>query len=274
MKGRKSRYFGQVGGWAAVLAMVLSLLMSAPAAGQTPSDPPGKSPKKAAAPATLEGLGEKGVAPAAGQGEELKINDAFHRFYVTYQLGPGDELAIRVKGQPDYTVEKAKVSPVGSIYHPLLGEIRAGGLTIEKFKQQVVNELSEYVLDPVVSIELLGAQSAKIGVLGEVRTPKIVLMTGPMTILDAISEAGGFAETGKRSNVTLLRQNVDGTMNTIKVNVGNILEGKAKSSDNLALQAGDTIIVHGSVLMKAMPVINSVMGMTSFLMFVGRGGGR
>src|SRR5262245_46892189 len=47
----------------------------------------------------------------------------YRDFYNTYRLGPADLIAIHLERQPDYSMESAKISPVGRIYHPLLGEV-------------------------------------------------------------------------------------------------------------------------------------------------------
>jgi polysaccharide export outer membrane protein len=201
------------------------------------------------------------------------VRDIMRKFRDTYRLGPDDELAIRVLKQPDYTLEKVKVSPVGAIFHPLLGEINVAGLTVEQLKKQLTIEFSEYVLDPTVYIELLVAQSAKIGVIGEIARPGILIMTRPMTVTDAIVEAGGITDLGKKSGVTVLRQPLDGNKQLITVNVKRIFEGKAKPEENIALQAGDTVIVHGNT-MKTLTKITSVTGLASLLSFLAIGGGR
>src|SRR5262245_48100207 len=65
------------------------------------------------------------ATPAPGQisGEDQFFNDIYQDFYDTYRLGPADEIAIRVTGQPDYTLERVKVTPTGNVYHPLLGAV-------------------------------------------------------------------------------------------------------------------------------------------------------
>jgi protein involved in polysaccharide export with SLBB domain len=99
-------------------------------------------------------------------------------------------------------------------------------------------------------------------VIGEVKVPRVLVMTGPLTVLDAIAEAGGFTDLGKRSNVTLLRHN-----QTLKINVDNILKGRARPEDNIALQAGDTVIVHGNG-MKTLSVIASITSFASLLSLI------
>src|SRR5215813_996224 len=70
-----------------------------------------------------------GAAERASEDDNF-FKDIYREFYETYRLGPADEIAIRVTGQPDYTVERVKVSPTGSVYHPLLGDVEVAGLTI------------------------------------------------------------------------------------------------------------------------------------------------
>lgn len=247
---------------AAVLAVTV-LAGGVPARAQSQPEPP--PARHQAARAAQDGGG--GTETRA---EDLNYRTMVRSFSEKYRVGPADSIAVRVKGQPDYSLEKVKVAPTGTIYHPLLGDILVAGFTLDQLKKQLAAELSEYLIDPVVSIELLEAQSAKVGVIGEVKAPKILLMSGPMTIIDAITEAGGFTDTGKKSEVTLLRQNPDGQRSTIKVNMKNILNGKAAPGENLALQAGDTVIVHGNVL-KSIPVIAGISGFGNFLSFLSLG---
>ena len=191
----------------------------------------------------------------------------YRDFYNTYRLGPADQVAIHVLGQPEYSLENTKVSPVGRIFHPLIGEVDAGGLTVDQLTSRLADKFREYVVDPRVLVSLLEARSVKIGVLGEVVRPGILVMSEPMTVLDAISASGGFSVYGNKSAVTLLRQQRDGRLRTLKVNVKQILEGKANPEANLTLQAGDTLIVHGNTRQK-LSHIASVTGFAQFLAFV------
>ena len=212
-------------------------------------------------------------APAASQdpGDDRLFRDIYQEFYDTYRLGPTDEIAIRVIGQPDYTVERAKISPTGSVYHPLLGDLGVAGMTVPQLIDRLTKDLSEYLIDPKVSVALLEASSAKIGVLGDVVHPGILVMSRPMNVLEAIVTSGGFTDTGSKSGVTVLRQMRDGRAQTLKVNVKRILDGIARPEENIAMQAGDIVLVHGNVRKK----LNSVMslaGFGSFLSFITAGG--
>jgi polysaccharide export outer membrane protein len=208
-------------------------------------------------------------APAAAEPLEgdAYFRDIYRNFYNSYKLGPGDQIAVRVQGQPDYSLEQITISPVGRIYHPLLGEIEVVDFTVPTLTERLTVSLSQYIIDPKVSVSLLAANSAKIGVLGDVTNPGVVLMSKPMTVLDAISASGGVSDSGSKSNVTVLRQTREGRLQKMKVNVKRILEGKAGPEENIALRAGDTIIVDGNTR-KKISNITSMLGFGNFLWFI------
>ncbi|HVG17861.1 MAG TPA: polysaccharide biosynthesis/export family protein [Blastocatellia bacterium] len=213
-----------------------------------------------------------GQALPRPQATAADADDPFFRrvykdFYNTYKLGPDDEVAIRVLSQPDYSLEKVKISPVGRIYHPLLGDVEVAGLTVDRLTEKLTLDLSQYIINPKISVSLLEAHSAKIGVLGDVGRPGVVIMTTPMTVLDAITASGGFTDFGSKSNVTILRQSGYDRPRTMKVNVKRILEAKADPEQNIRLQAGDTIIVHGNAR-KKFGQITSLLGFGHFLAFI------
>ena len=209
-------------------------------------------------------------ASSAGQTSEDDqfFKGIYREFYDTYRLGPADEIAIRVTGQPDYTLERAKVSPTGSVYHPLLGDVEVAGMTVPRLIKRLTKDLGEYLIDPKVSVSLLEANSAKIGVLGEVKAPGVVVMTRPMTVMDAISAVGGFTDTGSKSNVTLLRP-TGGRLVETKINVKRLLDGKSSLEEDLSLRAGDTLIVRGNAK-KKFAEITSLIGFAQFVTFIGR----
>ncbi|MBI3652043.1 MAG: polysaccharide export protein [Acidobacteria bacterium] len=210
------------------------------------------------------------LAPSKASTDETLdpfFKKVYQDFYQTYRLGPDDEIAVRILGQPDYSLEKTKVSPVGRIYHPLLGDVEVAGLTVAKLTEKLTSDFSQYILNPKVSVSLVEANSAKIGVLGDVTHPGIVVMTRPMTVLEALSASGGVSDFGSKSDVTVLRQNGYDRPQMLKVNVKRIMEGKADTEENLRLQAGDTIIVHGNTR-KKFTQITSLLGFGQFLAFV------
>lgn len=200
--------------------------------------------------------------------EEQVFRDVYRKFHESYKLGPNDEIAVRVQGQPEYSLEKIKISPVGRIFHPLLGDVEVAGRTVPQLIEELTKELSEFLLNPKVSISLLETKSAKIGVLGEVVHPGILVMNEPMKVLDAITAAGGFTDFGSKSNVIVYRQSEAGKISAQEVNVKELLAGKA--TQNLELQPGDTVVVNGNAK-KKLATITSLTGIGSFMTILGRG---
>ena len=207
-------------------------------------------------------------APEAGEAQYLK--EIYDRFYLTYKLGPDDEIAVRVKGHPEHSLDKVKISPMGTIYHNLLGEIKVVGATIRQVQDRFTNDLAEYLVDPIVNVELIDAKSAKIGVLGDVLHPGIIVMNRPMKIVDVISEAGGITDTGSKSEVEVVRQSLAGGTQIFKVNVKRIYEGKAKPEENIPILGGDLVMVHGNIG-KKVAKIASYTGLGGFLSFLSIG---
>jgi polysaccharide export outer membrane protein len=238
-----------------VLRLAIALSLLAPAAALAQSQP--------------TGLRTRLDEPASATAPDPAFQHMLERFHTTYKLGPGDRIAIRVAREPDYTVESAEVSPFGSVFHPLLGEVRVAGLTVPQATERIREELSEYIISPRLSVALVEAQSAKVGVIGDVVEPGILTMQRPMTVLDAISATGGFTDFGSKSEVTVLRQLDQGQTQVITVNVKRVLEGKGEPTDNIALHPGDTIVVHGNKK-KALATITSLAGFGSFMTFVRR----
>jgi polysaccharide export outer membrane protein len=240
-----------------VLALVVSVLLAGAASAQVN---------------TLRTADDKSAPQATSRVELADDADPYFKniyrdFFEHYKIGPADALAIRVVGQPEYSLEKVIVSPVGRVYHPLVGDVDVVGLTVTAATEKLKLALAEYIRDPRVSVSLLEANSAKVGVLGDVTHPGIVLMARPMTVLEAIAAAGGVTDFGSRSNITLLRQSGDGSMRTIKVNLKRVMEAKASPEENPQVQAGDTLIVHGN-FKKTMATITQLAGFGSFARIV------
>jgi len=152
-----------------------------------------------------------------------------------------------------------------------MGNVTVAGKTITQLQECFPSAIAEYIKDPKVAVALLEANSAKIGVLGDVRSPGVILLSRPMRVLDAITAAGGITDFGSSSNVTVLRQYEDGRVQTFKVNVKKILQGKADAEENAYVRAGDTVIVHGNTF-KTISKISNMVGITGLITFITRGG--
>jgi polysaccharide export outer membrane protein len=201
---------------------------------------------------------------------QTEINAVYRSFYNSYRLGPGDVIAIYIDKHPEDSVQRVNVSAVGRIYFPLLGDVSVVGRTLPQLQDYFTNAVAEFIREPRLTLALLEAQSAKIGVLGDVKTPGVMVMTRPLRVLDAITLAGGILDTGS-SQVSILRQYEDGRVQVISADLKKILKGKANPEENAYLRSGDTLIVHGN-LFKTLTKISNVVGITSLATFLSRGG--
>jgi polysaccharide export outer membrane protein len=104
----------------------------------------------------------------------------------------------------------------GNIDFPILGSIKAAGLTITELKDLLKNKLDKYLQDPILNIRLL---NYKITVLGEVGRPSTYSIPSErITVVDALGMAGDLTINGKRENVLLIREE-DGKRNFIRLNL-------------------------------------------------------
>ena len=210
------------------------------------------------------------ASPTDEAAVQSQINAVYRGFYNSYRLGPGDIVAIYIDKHPEDSVQRVTVSPVGRVYFPLLGDVSVVGKTLPQLQEYLSNSVAEFIKEPRVTLALLEAQSAKIGVLGDVKTPGLMVMTRPLRVLDAVTLAGGILDTGS-SSVSILRQYEDGRVQVLTADVKKILKGKSNPEENAYLRSGDTVIVHGN-LFKTMTRISSLVGVTTLATFLTRGG--
>jgi polysaccharide export outer membrane protein len=113
-----------------------------------------------------------------------------------FTLGPGDRIEVEVTGDPTSRVT-TNVGPDGKIYYNLLPGLDVWGLTLSQTKALLERELSKYIRGkPQVTLTLRNIESRRYWVLGRVNSPGVFALSTPMTLIDAISQAGGTLTTG------------------------------------------------------------------------------
>ncbi len=120
-----------------------------------------------------------------------------------YILKVGDNLDIRFYKTPELNVE-VPVRSDGKISLELLGDVQAAGLTPDQLSRDLIKRYAKELTDPRVTVIVRGFGGA-VYVSGEVKKPTSVQYQNGMTALQAIGEAGGFAETARLTNVVLIR---------------------------------------------------------------------
>ena len=194
--------------------------------------------------------------------EEAAINPYYNNFFATYRLGPEDVISVDVFNQDRYSRKNIVVPPSGRISLSLIpGGVFVNGKTVDEVAEIIKKRYDEYIIDPQVTVSLDKASSYRYSVIGDVGQPGIRLMNHRMTVTEAIAEAGGVLNTGKKSGIVVLRRQSTGMLAQIPVNLSAIYKGKA--ADNVYLVPGDQIIVPGNTLKK----LQTIMGFTSIASF-------
>jgi polysaccharide export outer membrane protein len=158
-----------------------------------------------------------------------------------YIIGPEDILEISVWKNADLS-KVVTVRPDGKISLPLLGDMKAAGLTPNKLRQNIIDRLKEYQQNAVASVIVQTVNSYRIYILGEVRTPGTYLLKSSTTVLQAISMAGGFTQYASKNKIVLVRHNSNtGAEEKIDIRFKDLVYDD--EDKNLTLQAGDTIFV-------------------------------
>jgi polysaccharide export outer membrane protein len=158
----------------------------------------------------------------------------------SYVIGPEDVLNVSVWKEPQIT-QVVPVRPDGKISLPLLNDVQAAGLTPMQLSTVITNRLKKYLSDPQVTVIVTQINSQRYYIMGEVARAGTYPLLPNMTVLQALSGAGGFTPFAKLSDIYVLRI-ADGRQIKMPFNYKDVIKGQ-KADQNIILKAGDTIIV-------------------------------
>jgi polysaccharide biosynthesis/export protein len=182
----------------------------------------------------------------------------YARAQENYRLGPEDEIEIRVWDHDDLT-RKTRIAMNGTISFPFVGDIKAGGLTVGQLQKEIEHRLGpNYIIDPHVNVTVTEFKSQKFFVVGNVQKPGTYPLTKNITVIEAISLAGGLTSgTGSKAVSSaiaiIVRAHPDSKIDQprlpnqsrpeekITVSLAAALAGDPKQ--NLEIKNGDTIYV-------------------------------
>lgn len=170
-------------------------------------------------------------------------------------IAPQDLLDIEVFKVPDLSKE-VRVDENGNITLPLIGTVRASGLSPSKLENVIASRLEkDYMNNPQVNVLVKESNSNNITVGGAVNTPGVYPLTGDVTVTQAIAMAQGLSRLAIKDNVTLTRNG-----KPFSVPLEAITQGKME--DPLVL-AGDKIFVHTSGAKEAIQDYGGIGGLLS-----------
>ncbi len=142
-----------------------------------------------------------------------------------FKLGPEDVVEVFVYKEPELS-PTVVVRPDGKISLPLIGELLVNGKSALELQREITQKLAQFIAEPSVNVIVKEVNSAKVSVLGEVKTPGMYKIKDRATILDAVALAGGFTEYARRDKVTLIRIEPNGQQHRIQINVEDQIKGR------------------------------------------------
>jgi polysaccharide export outer membrane protein len=158
-----------------------------------------------------------------------------------YRIGTGDVLQIVVWKEPEASVPTVVVRPDGKVTLPFVKEIHIVGMTPSELEKMLAEKLTKYIRDADVTVVAKEINSLKVNLIGAVRKEGPIPLTGNMTILQAINEAGGLSEYAKRKKIYVLRIE-DGKQRQFPFDYEAVIQGK-NLEQNIILRGNDMIVV-------------------------------
>ena len=158
-----------------------------------------------------------------------------------FVIGLEDILTVDVWKEPDLSVTEITVRPDGKISLPLIGEIKADGLTPKQLEDAVTEKFKEYVASPMVSVVVKKINSLTVSIQGEVIKPGVYAFGSPITVLELLARAGGLNEWADEKNIAIIRSE-GGKSKYYKFNYKEVSKGQ-RLQQNIVLKKGDIIIV-------------------------------
>lgn len=187
-----------------------------------------------------------GQSEASGQGNDKLIREirtdipegASVSYGPNYRIGPEDVLHVSVWDNKDLTLD-VPVRPDGKISLPLIQDVQAEGLTAAELSDVIHLKLLPFLKEPNVAVIVTQVNAPKVFVIGYVARPGPYPMRSDMSILEALSLAGGFTPFASPKSIKVVRK-VGGKQEIRKVNYYEMLDAGGGS---YLLKPGDMIVV-------------------------------
>lgn len=201
-------------------------------------------------------------------GPQVRVGEAAHDLIPApsaeqvaheYVIGPLDTLNISAFNEPDISGSGVSVDAVGNVALPLIGRVRASGMTATALSSELEKLYDRYYVKPQITVLVTSSVSQRVTVQGDVMEPGVYDFRGTYTLLDAIALAKGESQNAKLREVIIIRQ-IDGKRMAAAFDMTRIRSG---TDPDPAVMGRDVIIVGHSNskqawndLLKAAPLLN------------------
>jgi polysaccharide export outer membrane protein len=157
-----------------------------------------------------------------------------------YIIGPQDVVQIDVWKEPEIT-RTIPVRPDGKVSLPLVNDVQAAGLTAMQLAGVIREGLTKYLTNPQVTVTVTMINSRRVFLTGEVSRTGAIPLLPNMTVLQALSTAGGFTPFARIKDIYILRVE-NGKQTKYPFHYKDVVKGK-RPEDNIVLQPNDVIVV-------------------------------
>lgn len=234
-----------------VLAASASLLaQQPPPAGGVPQNPPG--------------------VPAQGQPQPTRELPA-DSIRPNYVLGPNDQILVRAPQAEEINERPFRIDAEGFINLPLVGRVRAGGLTVQELEAELVKRLREYIREPQVIITMVQFRSEPVFFVGAFARPGIYPLQGRRTLVEMLSSIGGLQPNASR-RIKVTRRAEYGTIplsnavedpakkiSSVEIGIGSLREN-VNPAEDISLEPFDVISVERAELVYVSGEVGKIGG--------------
>jgi protein involved in polysaccharide export with SLBB domain len=183
--------------------------------------------------------------PAAAQdfpGEIVGVGEMPPILSGPYKIQVGDVLDVQFFKTVDLNQTRT-VGPDGEIYLPIVGRVDVVGRTVDDVTKEITEGYQKEMINPQITVSVAEYSGLQIYVSGEVNRPGILEYRGGLTLVQAISDAGGFNRRARREEVLLIRPGPERQPVGTIIDVKQILR-KGMVSNDVPLAPLDIVYVH------------------------------
>lgn len=188
-------------------------------------------------------ISTRNTVPAAMSAQTMSNIESYE-----YKIGKGDVLSVTVYEHPELTIPAGDrrsaaesgnmVESDGSIFYPYINQVQVEGLTVNQVREEIATRLAEFITDPQVAVRVISFNSQRMYVTGRVSQPGAQSISNvPLTVLDAISRAGGLSDSANWHEVLLSRNGQETRLSVYE------MLNNGRLGQNMLLQHGDVLHV-------------------------------
>jgi polysaccharide biosynthesis/export protein len=198
------------------------------------------------------------LGPQTQQGQQptnqTLLPGAADRLRPGYTLRAGDQIMLRAFEMEEISNTPFRIDADGMINFPLLGRVRAGGLTVESLEANLINLSRRYVRVPQITVTVVGFSSEPIFFEGAFKSPGIYPLEGRRTLVEMISSIGGLQPNASRRIKITRRKEIgeiplpnaviapDGSVSSVEINMAS-LRDNLNPAEDIVLEAFDVVSV-------------------------------